>query len=217
MFASAFCAEKRVKVKVEPDADAFDAAQFIIQLSGKCEIAAAQGAALIKPLKRPPVAAGFVIMPHAGRELFMLIAGMAAQMDISVRFDCVEGGVTAAELEHISEITQGLLCCGKKDGAIYLSSLLYDENPLYEKCRETSFAAGLCLGAVLARVSTLVCVPVGEEDELLRFTLEVLAGCGVALEQDPGSGETIIRSMLKTRFPEKKSEPKTKKAPESVQ
>lgn len=215
MFASAFCADKRLKIKVTPDDDAVDAARFISLLSGRCEIGEYQGAALIKPLKKRPASSCAVMVPHAGRELFMLIAGIAAQMNIAVRFDHIEGDVTDEDLKHLADVTQGQLCYGRKDGAVYINSMLYDENPLFEICRESAFTAGLCLGAVLARVSTLVCVPLGEEDELLRFTLEVLAENGVTLETDAKTGETIIKTMLYTRLPEKKPADKKKKAPET--
>ena len=214
MFAAAFCAEQRVKIKVTPDTDVYDAACFISLLSGRCEIGEYQGVALIKPLKKRPATSCAVMVPHAGRELFMLIAGIAAQMNIAVRFDEIEGEITNDDLRQLSEITQRQLCFGRKDGAVYLNSLLYDENPLFEICYEPVFAAGLYLGGVLSRASTLIGFPQEHENELLRFTLDVLKENGVKLERDSKSGEMIIRTMLHARLPLKKPASNAKKKPE---
>lgn len=204
MFIVAFCADARKKVKITPDRDVYDTAQFISLLSGRCEVSEYQCAAFIKPLKKRPADSCAIMVPHADRDLFMLIAGIAAQLDIAVRFDAVEGNVSDEDLSHISYITQEQLRYGRKDGSVYLASMMYNENPLFEQCREPVFSAGLCVGAALARSATLLCIPEDNMDELMNFTLDTLIENGVNVERDPKTGEPIIRSMLSVRLPEKK-------------
>ncbi len=209
MFAAAFCVRSRLKIKVTPSEDTIEAAQFISLLSGRCEIGEYQGVALIKPLKKRPATSCVIMVPQAGRELFFLIAGMAAQLDIAVRFDNVTDGISDGELEHISRVTQGQLRYARKDGAIYIASMMYDENPLFDECEEPVFAAGLCLGGVLARADTLVNVPKNEKYDVVRYTLQVLYENGADIYKDHETGEPVIRSMLQSRLPEKKPVKKT--------
>ncbi len=204
MFAAAFCATSRVKVKITPAQDTYEASQFISLLSGRCEIGEYQGVALIKPLKKRPATSCAIMVPRAGREMFFLIAGIAAQLDIVVRFDDVYEEITDNDLAHLGEVTQGQLRYGRSGGALYLSSMLYNENPLFDKCRIPVFSAGLCLGGALARANTLVNIPAGSENDVVRFALQSLYENGIELYRDRDSGDPVIKSMLNIRLPEKK-------------
>lgn len=210
MFAAAFCADKRLKISVTPDADALNAARFISLLSGRCEIGEYQGAAFIKPLKKLPATSCAIMVPHCGRQLFFLIAGIVAQFDIIVRFDDVYEEVSDEELEHISRITQGQLRWARRSGTIFLSSMLDIENPLFAECEISEFSAGLCLGAILARADTLVDAPETDGKELLRFTVDALIANGATVDTEPLTGFWIIRSELRKRVEQKNAKRQSK-------
>lgn len=200
MFSAAFCRRDKVTLNVLPEQDVLASAQFINLLSGRCDINTAKGRLVLKPLKKFPAEGSTAALPQMEKALFFLVAGLVAQMGLTVKIQEVCEAVSEEEQEHLVAVTQNTLAMSCRNGAYYLSSMLLKENPLFSMCEIPAFAAGLCLGAVLARASTLVEVPSDEKGDLLRFTLECLEADGALIYPDSATGQPIVKSLRKHRF-----------------
>lgn len=199
LFSAAFCCTDTMTLAVLPDSDVYQTAQFINALSGRCSINKTNGTALLKPLKKFPASCPSPLH-QAGREVFFLIAGIVAQLGLTVKIESLSPEVSHKELVHLSNITQNALMICREGSAVYLSSMLMNENPLFPHCEIPEFSAGLCIGAILARSTTLVDLSGLNGKELIEYTLETLENYGALIYPDMSARYTVVKTLKRTRF-----------------
>ena len=199
MIAAALCGEeKQITIQVTPHPALGSVNLLLLQLAAHSEISVS-GEAHITPIPRTPD----VSSPRFGtlpRELFFLFAGLCAKLNLVMQVNAVEEGVTADELNALSEAIGGVLVYAIRKNRIILSSFTYSEGLRADVSVPGAFAAGLLLGACMSERDTVFYLESYASSPAVIAAVSAINGSGGSAEE---TGDKLTVSTLRDRFDKK--------------
>ena len=199
MIAAALCGEeKQITIQVTPHPALGSVNLLLLQLAAHSEISVS-GEAHITPIPRTPD----VSSPRFGtlpRELFFLFAGLCAKLNLVMQVNAVEEGVTADELNALSEAMGGVLVYAIRQNRIILSSFTYSEGLRADIAAPGAFAAGLLLGACMSERDTVFRLKQYAELPAVQAAVSAISEFGGSTEE---TGDSLTVHTLRSRFNEK--------------
>lgn len=195
--AAALCCEKKkTPLKVTPDPALGRVLELLLQFTAYADIAADGGVLLDPPVRAPKnITLRFTSLT---KDLFYLCAGLTAKMDLVMHVDTVEGGVSDAELQALSNAMDGVLVYAKNARGIALSAFSADDGLNAELSFPPLFAAGALVGAAMADMETTFYLGAYEAAREVRWALDALKEFGNETVRTEDGGITV--PTLKSRF-----------------
>ena len=197
MIACAFCSEAReLRLQVQAAQPLENVKLLLLQITASAEISL-NGEAKIRPITRIPdrTTIRFRTLP---KDLFFLFAGAAAKLNLVMRTEAVEGGVTRQELQALSDALDGVLVYAKRKNLIILSSVTVHEGLTPDAAVPDAFAAGLLLGACLSAYDTDFDLGELARSPAVNQAIEAISSFGGKTEQTEGGALRVY--TLRSRF-----------------
>ncbi len=197
VIATAFCGEGReLKLQVQADQRLKNVEFLLLQITATADIFL-NGEAKIKPILRVPNRTT-LRFPALPKEQFFLFAGIAAKLNLVMRTEAVEGGVTRQELQALSDALDGVLVYVKRKNEILLSSVTVHEGLSPDAAVPDAFAAGLLLGACLSAYDTDFYLGKYAQSPAVGQAIEAIGSFGVKTQQSEDGALRVY--TLRSRF-----------------
>ena len=198
ILAAAMCSDtKKTKVDAVPDPALRPIIEFVMLMSGYVQISVS-GKAEVDPLTRIPNISPLRLY-NTGKEVFLLLAGVMAKLNIVFLVQEVEGGVTTEELQTLSDAMGGILVFAENEKGIYLSSFSTRDSLVPEVPVSPIFAAGALVGATLGFCDTRFRLGDNRNAPEVRCAIDAINACGgTAIENEDGT--VTVKTTRDIRF-----------------
>ena len=198
LIAAALCGEtKKTELNVTPDPALRPVLDFILLISAYAEISAA-GKARVDPIARIPVNVPlrFTALP---KDVFLLFAGIVSKLNVIFRAENVEGGITKAELQTLSDAMDGVLAYAETENGVALSAFSTIDGLNPDVAVSPVFAAGALLGGVLALETTTFRLGKNRNAPEVLCAVEAINAFGGSAKEN-GDGTVTVQSFRYKRF-----------------
>ena len=202
LIAAAICSEKKkTELYITPDPALQPVVDLLMLLSAYADISVT-GRTLVDPIIRLPVDLPLRFNSMT-KDVFLLFAGFFAKINVVLKVETVEGGVTREELQTLSDAMDGVLAFAKKGDGVMLSAFSNGSDRLNPNVAVSPiFAAGAVLGAVLGYGSTAFTLGQNRNAPEVLCAIEAVNAFGGSAEETE-DGAVKVQSIRNLRFHKK--------------